>query len=90
MRNKKDSFKEHINFSEYESDKGVIMKFISLIGKAQKKIIKYTFEKEAFLSGDNLAGASKNEFKFQKDLMGVEIEKSKALLIIQSYQKTIK
>jgi len=90
LRNNKDSFREYINFGEYESEKGVIMKFISLVGKAQKKIIKYTFEREAFMSGDNAAGLSKNEFKFQKDLMGVEIEKSKALLILQYYQKTIK
>jgi len=87
LRNHKDNFKEFITFSEYESEKGMIMKFISLIGKAQKKIIKYTFEREAFMSGDNAAGLSKNEFKFQKDLMGVEIEKSKALLTLQYYQK---
>ena len=67
------------------------MKFISLIGKAQKRIIKYTFEKEAFVkSENNFSGVSKNEFKFQKDLMGVEIEKSKSLFILQSYQKSIK
>lgn len=67
------------------------MKFISLIGKAQKRIIKFTFEKEAFLNTDNnTSGTNKNEFKFQKDLMSVEIEKSKAFFITQAYQKAIK
>ena len=80
----------NITFANYELEKTILMRFISLIGKAQKRIIKYTFEKEAYLANDANSGAIKNEFKFQKDLMAVEIEKSKALLITQAYQKTIK